>query len=117
MVEYVYARHDFVPEHEDEIAFRAGERIEIVERDDLYSDGWWQVRSFGRLFASRAVPSPSPRSTVPLPASATRPHGLLEASVLLELTSLSSYAVSCTSSLPLRSCRTGGPCTDESPSP
>ena len=45
MVEYVYARHDFVPEHEDEVTFRAGERIEVIERDDLYSDGWWQVRS------------------------------------------------------------------------
>jgi hypothetical protein len=45
MTEYVYARHDFVPEHEDEIAFRAGERIEVIERDDLYSDGWWQVSS------------------------------------------------------------------------
>lgn len=44
MVEYVYARHDFIPEHEDEVAFRAGERIEVVEKDDLFNDGWWQVR-------------------------------------------------------------------------
>ncbi|KAH9983046.1 hypothetical protein BJV74DRAFT_989158 [Russula compacta] len=42
MVEYVYARHDFIPEHEDEVAFRAGERIEVVEKDDLFNDGWWQ---------------------------------------------------------------------------
>ncbi|KAF8261196.1 hypothetical protein EI94DRAFT_1833440 [Lactarius quietus] len=42
MVEYVYARHDFVAEHDDEIPFRAGERIEVVERDDLYGDGWWK---------------------------------------------------------------------------
>jgi len=41
--EYVYALHDFAPEHEDEISFRAGERIEVVEKDDLYGDGWWQV--------------------------------------------------------------------------
>ena len=54
MAEYVYARHDFVPEHEDEIAFRAGERIEVIERDDLYSDGWWQVSSLS-LFAVRLV--------------------------------------------------------------
>jgi hypothetical protein len=45
MAEYVYARHDFAPEHEDEIAFHAGDRIEVIEKDDLYSDGWWQVRS------------------------------------------------------------------------
>lgn len=43
MVEYVWAVHDFSPEHEDEISFRAGDRIEVVERDDQYGDGWWQV--------------------------------------------------------------------------
>ena len=43
MVEYVYALHDFVPENEDEVEFKAGERIEVVEKDDLYQDGWWQV--------------------------------------------------------------------------
>ena len=45
MVEYVYARYDFVPENEDEISFCAGERIEVVEKDDIYQDGWWKVRS------------------------------------------------------------------------
>jgi len=45
MAEYVYAQHDFVPEHEDELSFRAGERIEVIERDELYGDGWWKVRS------------------------------------------------------------------------
>lgn len=43
MPEYVYALHDFHPEHEDEIAFHAGQPIEVIERDDQYSDGWWQV--------------------------------------------------------------------------
>ncbi|KAI0027993.1 hypothetical protein K488DRAFT_59864 [Vararia minispora EC-137] len=47
MVEYVYALHDFIPENEDEVPFRAGERIEIVEKDDLYGDGWWQGRNLG----------------------------------------------------------------------
>jgi hypothetical protein len=45
MVEYVYARRDFVAEYEGEIALRTGERIEIIEKDDAYDDGWWQVRS------------------------------------------------------------------------
>jgi len=44
MPEYVYALHDFVPENEDEVAFSAGERIEVIEKDELYEDGWWQVR-------------------------------------------------------------------------
>lgn len=43
MPEYVYALHNFVPEHEDEIAFEAGQPIEVVEKDDRYDDGWWQV--------------------------------------------------------------------------
>ena len=43
MPEYVYAVHDFSPEHEDEIEFRAGDRIEVIEKDDMYGDGWWQV--------------------------------------------------------------------------
>jgi hypothetical protein len=43
MLKYVYALHDFLPEHEDEVSFHAGERIEVVEKDDLYGDGWWQV--------------------------------------------------------------------------
>ncbi|KAH7887418.1 hypothetical protein F5I97DRAFT_1860224 [Phlebopus sp. FC_14] len=45
MPEYVYALHDFQPEHEDEIAFRAGQPIEVLEKDDQYNDGWWQGRN------------------------------------------------------------------------
>lgn len=54
MPEYVYALHDFAPEHEDEISFSAGDRIEVIEKDDMYGDGWWQVRpsSFGLLMPS-----------------------------------------------------------------
>jgi len=43
MPEYVYALHDFHPEHEDEISFHAGQPIEVIEKDDQYGDGWWQV--------------------------------------------------------------------------
>jgi hypothetical protein len=43
MPDYVYALHDFQPENEDEVDFRAGEPIEVIEKDDQYSDGWWQV--------------------------------------------------------------------------
>lgn len=43
MPEYVYALHNFLPEHEDEIDFEVGQPIEVVEKDDQYSDGWWQV--------------------------------------------------------------------------
>ena len=43
MPEYVYALHTFAPEHEDEIAFEVGQPIEVIEKDDQYNDGWWQV--------------------------------------------------------------------------
>ena len=43
MPDYVYALHDFLPELDDELSFKAGERIEVIEKDDQYHDGWWQV--------------------------------------------------------------------------
>ena len=43
MPEYIYALFDFAPENPDEINFKAGDRIEVVEKDDVYGDGWWQV--------------------------------------------------------------------------
>ena len=43
-IEYVYALHDFEPQNDDEIDFVAGERIEVLEKDDAYGDGWWTVR-------------------------------------------------------------------------
>lgn len=45
MPEYVYALHDFTPENPDEVTFKVGDRIEVIEKDDLYGDGWWQVSS------------------------------------------------------------------------
>lgn len=71
MVEYVYARHDFIPEHEDEISFRAGERIEVVLRDDLYSDGWWEGRNLaGKVgLFPESYTQPAPPSTEPPPAA------------------------------------------------
>jgi len=39
----VYALHAFEAENEDELAFEAGEQIIVLERDDQYGDGWYQV--------------------------------------------------------------------------
>lgn len=38
-----YGLYPFVAENEDEISFQPGEKIEILEQDDQYGDGWWQV--------------------------------------------------------------------------
>jgi hypothetical protein len=77
MPEYVYALHDFQPENEDEVDFRAGEPIEVIEKDDQYSDGWWQGRNlagkiglFPKSYTTPAAPAP-PRA--PPPESTTGP--------------------------------------------
>jgi len=50
MPDFVYALFDFHPEHEDEVSFSAGERLEVLEKDDLYGDGWFQVSSLAFSF-------------------------------------------------------------------
>lgn len=42
-LDIVYAIHNFDAENEDEMTFRYGEPIVILEKDDQYLDGWWQV--------------------------------------------------------------------------
>ena len=46
MPEIVTALHDFVAEDEEDLPFSAGDRIEIIEKDGSYDDGWWKVCSF-----------------------------------------------------------------------
>ncbi|KAJ3740791.1 hypothetical protein DFH05DRAFT_1545582 [Lentinula detonsa] len=53
MPEYVYALHAFSPENDDEVPFKAGERIEVLEKDDAYGDGWWHFHSKGRNLAGK----------------------------------------------------------------
>lgn len=43
MPDYVYALHEFTPENPDEVPLKVGDKIEVLERDDLYGDGWWKV--------------------------------------------------------------------------
>ncbi|KAG6829037.1 hypothetical protein H0H87_012807 [Tephrocybe sp. NHM501043] len=76
MPEYVYALHDFLPENDDEVPFHAGERIEVVEKDDLYGDGWWQ----GRNLAGRIGLFPQSYTTSAPPATTTAPTPTLAAS-------------------------------------
>lgn len=43
MASYVTAVHTFQAEHGDELEFEAGDKIEVLERDDAFGDGWWRV--------------------------------------------------------------------------
>ncbi|KAF8524552.1 hypothetical protein BU17DRAFT_42692 [Hysterangium stoloniferum] len=77
MTEYVYALHDFTPEHEDEISFKSGERIEIIERDDQYGDGWWQGRNLSGkvgLFPQSYTSANAPMDELQTPTPATLQH-------------------------------------------
>ncbi|KAJ3034802.1 polar growth protein [Rhizophlyctis rosea] len=41
----VYGKHNFVAEEEDEICFKVGEPLVVMEKDDAYEDGWWRGRN------------------------------------------------------------------------
>ncbi|WFD32289.1 hypothetical protein MSPP1_003334 [Malassezia sp. CBS 17886] len=40
--EFVYALYNFDAENPDEVSFKVGERVLVVEKDDAYGDGWYQ---------------------------------------------------------------------------
>jgi hypothetical protein len=61
---YVWAHHDFVAENDDEVGFCAGDRIQVIENDDLCGDGWWRGRIpsgkvglFPKAYISRDPPA------------------------------------------------------------
>ncbi|KAH8552505.1 hypothetical protein BGW37DRAFT_424072, partial [Umbelopsis sp. PMI_123] len=45
LMEVVYAVHNFEAENPDEIAFRIGDPITVIEKDEKFLDGWWQGRN------------------------------------------------------------------------
>lgn len=49
----VYGLHAFLAENEDEISFAPGEEVVVLEKDDQYGDGWWQVSSCSQSHAYR----------------------------------------------------------------
>ncbi|OBZ70468.1 TPR repeat-containing protein C19B12.01 [Grifola frondosa] len=70
MPEYVYALHEFTPENPDEVPFKVAERIEVLEKDDLYGDGWWQGRNASGtigLFPQSYTSSEPPASSISFP--------------------------------------------------
>ncbi|RHZ44096.1 hypothetical protein Glove_759g8 [Diversispora epigaea] len=64
-VETVYATHTFRAEHVDEVNFQYGEPIIVLEKDEMYGDGWWQGQNihgqiglFPMNYTSYDKPSP-----------------------------------------------------------
>ncbi|GAA6048147.1 hypothetical protein JCM3770_003684 [Rhodotorula araucariae] len=67
----LWALHTFEAENDDELAFEAGERIIVLERDDQYGDGWFQGRNergevglFPQSYTSSRPPSFMPADAV-----------------------------------------------------
>lgn len=55
MASYVTAVHTFVAEHADELEFQAGDKIEVLERDEAFGDGWWKVSLDSESQAARVT--------------------------------------------------------------
>lgn len=51
----VYAIHNFEAENEDEINFLVGEPITVLEKDEKYLDGWWQVSKFSEKIEKNLI--------------------------------------------------------------
>jgi hypothetical protein len=58
-MEVVYAVHNFEAENPDEIAFRIGDPITVIEKDEKFLDGWWQVIKY----AIPCTPDPQSKSS------------------------------------------------------
>lgn len=50
MTETVWAIHNFEAEADDEISFHIDEPIIVLQKDELYQDGWWEVSNINRKF-------------------------------------------------------------------
>ncbi|ROW13383.1 hypothetical protein VPNG_05500 [Cytospora leucostoma] len=72
--------HDFIARSSDELTLAKGDRVELIERDDEFGDGWFLgkhlVNGNSGLFPE-VYTRPAPRSTeVPAPQVATKPAQL-----------------------------------------
>ncbi|KAF9576015.1 polar growth protein [Mortierella alpina] len=72
MPETVWAIHNFEAEAEDEISFNIGEPIIVLQKDELYQDGWWEgtnVRGETGLFPQNyTVQNPPGQTQAEAPA-------------------------------------------------
>ncbi|KAF9333708.1 polar growth protein [Linnemannia elongata] len=83
MPETVWAIHNFEAEAEDEISFHIGEPIIVLQKDDLYQDGWWEgtnVRGETGLFPVNYTVRDPPEQNQP-GSPIAEPNGFLNDSV------------------------------------
>lgn len=62
----VWSTHEFHAENDDELSFLPGEAILVLEKDEVYNDGWWQGKNrdgFVGLFPAGFVSQTPPTTT------------------------------------------------------
>ncbi|KAJ8663700.1 hypothetical protein O0I10_000949 [Lichtheimia ornata] len=71
-MEIVLVTHNFDAKQNDEISIRAGETIQVIEKDDAFLDGWWRGRNargqVGLFPVNYTVPQQSSPSSALSPA-------------------------------------------------
>ncbi|CAI2172325.1 1617_t:CDS:2 [Funneliformis geosporum] len=78
-LETVYAIYPFEAEHDDEVPFQMGEPITVLEKDDLYRDGWWrgknicgQIGLFPKNYTTYEKPNPKNASSSPVSSNSIK---------------------------------------------
>ncbi|KAF8318114.1 hypothetical protein DL93DRAFT_2076077 [Clavulina sp. PMI_390] len=82
-MEYVWGLHPFIPEHDDEIEFKGGERILVLEKDDVYQDGWW--RGTNHMGKTGLFPKDYTTNVPPASVNVSTPSKLASAGALTSL--------------------------------
>jgi len=59
---FVYGLHAFSAENQDEISFGPGEQVVVLEKDDQYGDGWWQVSLLALSLSKLSIDGAGQRS-------------------------------------------------------
>ncbi|CAG8475009.1 25938_t:CDS:10 [Gigaspora rosea] len=53
-METVYAIHNYCAQNDDELTFKVGDPILVLEKDEMYWDGWWQGQDIlGQIGSSK----------------------------------------------------------------
>lgn len=45
----IFGKYDFDAKEHDEISFKRGDPILVLEKDDVHKDGWWKGKTVNKL--------------------------------------------------------------------
>ncbi|CAG8545379.1 14056_t:CDS:10 [Dentiscutata erythropus] len=64
-METVYAIHNYCAQNDDELTFKVGDPILVLEKDEMYWDGWWQGQDILGQVAELMKNNGSELTTIP----------------------------------------------------